>query len=86
MKNQLITVNPNFFMLKYIKNGQYRGSTNSNLYNFPKNKFETYILGLWCADGYSRSSSVGISNIDVDLIKLLKSFLKVIFLKKDCVL
>lgn len=58
------------------------GSTNSNLYNFPKNKFETYILGLWCADGYSRSSSVGISNIDVDLIKLSQKFFESYFPKE----
>jgi len=52
------------------------GSTNSNLCNFPKNRFETYILGLWCADGFSRSSSIGVSNTDVDLIRSSKKFLE----------
>jgi len=58
------------------------GSTNSNLCNFPKNRFETYILGLWCADGFSRSSSVGVSNIDVDLIRSSKKFLENYFPKE----
>lgn len=58
------------------------GSTNSNLCNFPKNRFETYILGLWCADGFSRSSSIGVSNTDIDLIRLSKKFLENYFPKE----
>jgi hypothetical protein len=58
------------------------GSTNSNLCNFPENKFEAYILGLWCADGFSRSSSIGVSNTDIDLIRLSKKFLEKYFLKE----
>lgn len=43
------------------------------------NKEDAYILGLWCADGYHRSSSIGLSNTDVSLIRrfsehLLKKF------------
>lgn len=45
----------------------------------PKTIEEAYILGLWCADGYHRTSSIGLSNVDVDLIRkfsehLLKRF------------
>jgi hypothetical protein len=45
------------------------------------NKEDAYILGLWCADGYHRSSSIGLSNTDVGLIRrfskhLLKKFPK----------
>jgi len=40
---------------------------------------EAYALGLWCADGYHRTSSFGLSNIDLRLIQrfakyLLKNF------------
>jgi len=62
-------------MLKYIYMGNTVGSTNSNFCNFPRNNFESYILGLWCADGFIRTSSVGISNTDIDLIKIFYKFL-----------
>jgi len=52
------------------------GSTNSDFWNF-KTKDDAYIVGLWCADGYHRASSIGISNTDPDLIeKFRKFFLK----------
>jgi len=41
-----------------------------------------YILGLWCADGYYRSSSIGLTNVDKCLIKRFESFL-LRFLPKD---
>lgn len=34
-----------------------------------------YILGLFCADGYQRTSSIGLSNSNEDLLKIFASFL-----------
>lgn len=39
----------------------------------------SYILGLWCADGYHRTSSVGLSNINVKLIKRFMRYLLSLF-------
>lgn len=36
---------------------------------------ESYILGLWCADGYHRTSSIGLSNIRVKLIQRFAKYL-----------
>ena len=36
---------------------------------------DAYILGLWCADGYHRSSSIGLSNTDVSLIRRFSEYL-----------
>ena len=36
---------------------------------------EAYILGLWCADGYHRTSSFGLSNINLALIKRFRKYL-----------
>lgn len=36
---------------------------------------EHYIFGLWCADGYHRTSSIGLSNINVDLIQRFRRYL-----------
>lgn len=49
------------------------GSANSDFWNL-KTKDDAYIVGLWCADGYHRTSSIGISNTDVDLIEKFKEF------------
>ena len=38
-------------------------------------KEDAYILGLWCADGYHRSSSIGLSNTDVGLIRRFSEYL-----------
>ena len=38
-------------------------------------KEDAYILGLWCADGYHRSSSIGLSNTDVSLIRRFSEYL-----------
>ncbi len=43
--------------------------------NFCISKEDAYILGLWCADGYWWSSSVGLSNMDAELIKKFRIFL-----------
>lgn len=34
-----------------------------------------YILGLWCADGYHRTSSIGLSNVDASLAMRMARFL-----------
>jgi len=52
------------------------GSTSTNFCNFFSNEKDAYILGLWCADGYWWSSSIGLSNIDSDLIGIFQRFLK----------
>lgn len=36
---------------------------------------EAYILGLWCADGYHRTSSFGLSNINLTLIRRFSKYL-----------
>lgn len=36
---------------------------------------EAYILGLWCADGYHRTSSFGLSNINLALIERFSKYL-----------
>lgn len=51
------------------------GSTSTNFCNFFSQVEDAYILGLWCADGYWWSSSVGISNTDNDLIYRFRLFL-----------
>ena len=40
-----------------------------------KSSEEAYILGLWCADGYHRTSSFGLSNINLALIERFKKYL-----------
>src|SRR3989338_5728552 len=47
------------------------GSINTDFWNL-KTKDDAYIVGLWCADGYHRTSSIGISNTKVDLINKFK--------------
>ncbi|OGZ32763.1 MAG: hypothetical protein A3H02_02165 [Candidatus Niyogibacteria bacterium RIFCSPLOWO2_12_FULL_41_13] len=49
------------------------GSINTDFWNL-KTKDDAYIVGLWCADGYHRTSSIGISNTKVDLIKKFEEF------------
>src|SRR5581483_766252 len=52
------------------------GSVNTDFCNLLRNDAETaYIIGLWCADGYHRTSSIGLSNIDEDLIRKFSEFL-----------
>lgn len=36
---------------------------------------DAYALGLWCADGYHRSSSIGLSNVDPELIRRFAAYL-----------
>ena len=49
------------------------GSANTDFWNL-KTKDDAYIVGLWCADGYHRTSSIGLSNTDTDLIEKFREF------------
>lgn len=51
------------------------GSTNVDFWNLKIDKNLAYIIGLWCADGYHRTSSIGLSNTDIDLIHKFSKFL-----------
>ena len=54
------------------------GSKETNFCNFEDEK-DAYVLGLWCADGYWWSSSIGLSNVDMNLIDLFRKFFRNIF-------
>jgi len=58
------------------------GSTSTNFCNFFSNEKDAYILGLWCADSYWWSSSIGLSNTDSDLIMVFRKFLRRFFSEK----
>lgn len=49
------------------------GSANTDFWNLTT-KDDAYIVGLWCADGYHRTSSIGLSNTDIDLIEKFREF------------
>lgn len=51
------------------------GSTSANLCDFFGDQKDAYILGLWCADSYWWSSSIGLSNTNKKLIEKFRSFL-----------
>lgn len=51
------------------------GSRVSKLSKLSKHPKSSYILGLWCADGYHRSSSIGLTNTNPELIKHFAGFL-----------
>lgn len=55
------------------------GSTNTDFCNLPTSETDAYIIGLWCADGYHRTSSIGLSNVNTDLIKKFSEFLLRLF-------
>lgn len=57
------------------------GSTSANFCNFFSQEKNSYILGLWCADKYFWSSSVGISNSDPALVKKFITFFRRYFSK-----
>lgn len=48
---------------------------NWNVHFWEKYPDDCYAFGLWCADGYHRSSSIGITNIDVRLVERFREFL-----------
>lgn len=58
------------------------GSMSADFCNIPKSTGNAYIVGLWCADGYHRTSSIGLSNTDPDLIGRFNEFLLRIFPKE----
>ena len=62
--------------------GNIVGSTNTDFCNLPTSKTDAYIIGLWCADGYHRTSSIGLSNTNLDLIKKFSEFLLSLFPKE----
>ena len=49
------------------------GSANADFWNRTTEN-DAYIVGLWCADGYHRTSSIGISNTDPDLVEKFREF------------
>lgn len=57
------------------------GSLNE-LHTLITNCESAYIFGLWCADGYFWSSSIGITNIDRKLIDRFAQYLKTLFPKE----
>lgn len=52
------------------------GNPNTSFCNFWNSANHAYILGLWCSDGYHRSSSIGLSNISPELIYAFSQFFK----------
>ena len=55
------------------------GSMNAPFCNLFESSFKAYILGLWCADGYHRTSSIGISTVDLDILENFYKFLITLF-------
>jgi len=62
--------------MQSLKTGNPVGSVNTDFCNLFRNDAETaYAIGLWCADGYHRTSSIGLSNTNKDLIERFSQFL-----------
>jgi len=62
--------------MEILKKGNTVGSVNIDFCNLLRNDAETaYAIGLWCADGYHRTSSIGLSNTNKDLILKFSQFL-----------
>lgn len=55
------------------------GNSSAGFCKFSSNPIHAYVLGLWCADGYHRTSSIGLSNVNKTLIKSFTSFLSTLF-------
>lgn len=55
---------------------------NAPFCNFFKSPKNSYILGLWCADGYHRTSSVGISTTDTRIVRSFYNFLSTFFFRE----
>lgn len=51
------------------------GSASIHFWDLFSKKDNSYILGLWCADGYHRTSSIGISNVNRKIISRFFNFL-----------
>lgn len=54
----------------------------SELNTLITNHESAYILGLWCADGHHRTSSIGLTNVDRRLAKRFASYLRTLFPRK----
>ena len=73
-------VNPR--ILTYSSSDAFRkrvmGNTvgNWSVHFWEKYPDDCYSFGLWCADGYHRSSSIGISNVDIRLVERFRTFLQ----------
>lgn len=61
--------------MKTKMQGNVVGSSNTHFWNLFQDQESLYILGLWCADGYHRTSSIGISNINEDIVQRFQKFL-----------
>lgn len=61
------------------RKGNTVGSANIYFGNFYRDRELAYILGLWCADGYHWSSSIGLSSVNSMLIERFRNFLKNLF-------
>lgn len=55
------------------------GNSSARFCKFASNPSHAYILGLWCADGYHRTSSIGLSNVNEALIEVFTEFLQTLF-------
>lgn len=70
---------PQYFNAIIKEMGNTVGNSSANFCNFYSSKAQAYVLGLWCADGYHRTSSIGLSNINPQLIQKFLEFLKKTF-------
>ena len=61
------------------RKGNTVGSANIYFGSFYEQEELAYVLGLWCADGYHWSSSIGLSSVDTGLIERFKKFLLPLF-------
>jgi len=55
------------------------GNSSAGFCKFFSNSSHAYVLGLWCADGYHRTSSIGLSNVNKTLIRAFTKFLTMLF-------
>src|SRR3990167_9889863 len=55
------------------------GNSSAGFCKFSSNPIHAYILGLWCADGYHRTSSIGLSNTDERLVHAFYQFFLKLF-------
>ena len=63
------------------KTGVVVGRADTNFCDLHSSSENAYILGLWCADGYHRTSSVGLSNTDESLVNVFLQFFLKLFPK-----
>ena len=61
------------------KTGVIVGSTGADFCEMFGKPNDVYFFGLWCADGYHRTSSIGLSNINLSLVIAFSDFLRKFF-------